>query len=1166
MQPTKNNRSASTNPIFARAKAKVGSQGNIQIGLSQYKLTAPLPEIVVTAPLFAQNSIYRRIIFPNAFPKDYTLIGTKGLRTNGDLKRELLWSVSVLLPFFSEINKFSKLKTRAEKEILYGSYESLEISLNEIERDFGVSTWLAETRINLSQIKDGYTAQRDLSNSLLQASEKYPIINFIFSWFAFRAEENVSAVEFHKFLDRYIPVRVGQDFLIHAILGNCPAADIPQLAMAIAYTDIFPIIDRYLYLIRLLQAFLSNDKDQEIYAFIRDTIKPLVNCIDDVALHRLFFAYGGHPRTKINTNDRLTILDAYASGEYEKLENITKLKIQSAFSIDTLYMYLRSQAQNQNDAPPLAVSPGSVFARIEQDLKKLTSFSNDASEAAARLSKISLVHFGTFWAASLALIVQRQYHDERVFLANSLQVFNALRVDEEDPILAFSFERLSIGRRYLETYFPGENDRLSVLFVNTLLDSSETADGVFAKFPKNRNRKMQAMACMRTKKFREAVRILSEVFLSSDVPIVKYEAGLLLAEALHREGELLECARVCADMYVGASYLGKILPIEKLTNDVIETDSVSSDTANSLLGDLAIVIVLDAYSRVISPNRDPERADSFNDFLRANRLRFASDINAVDIRFPPLQLMHFWQFVCVPEVLDQSLALTSTRAVEDERAKILVLTTELMQSQGVSPPPQLMEELREIRTRQAVRDTTLQLDQSKIYVNVEGIKRSIAVSMKESWLRYRLISAQRDRSAFEEKLEAIQEVLNLSGITILPMNMPATERNKLFSRMVLELRDLFTTSKEFGLDANLSTNIRHGYVMRELRKPFITQNLVTNKATEYGGYLPNEYWLSRSDEMESADHDTLLGALGHFSGRVDEEIEFLNRRLLRIQSDQVPEGLFNFIISDIEAVVIQKQCANLEDYQEFIDVVLNFLWQRTDASLELVRNALRDVTLAKLSSYMLDLENTLQTIQQYRTAVDIQSALNLAKPELQSAVERVASWFKLSDSQEYPDYAFTTSYAAALATVESYYSNLDMQSNLNCENSLQMAGRTLPHFVRLFSLLLENAAFHSGINKGRLDVIASAGVQDHMLSIAIKNRLAAHIDRVTLQKKIDRINSEFDGEFKSEAVRQEGGSGYPKIQKLLRHDLGRMCILHIYLENDEFFCVDMLMNSAGVVL
>ena len=141
---------------------------------------------------------------------------------------------------------------------------------------------------------------------------------------------------------------------------------------------------------------------------------------------------------------------------------------------------------------------------------------------------------------------------------------------------------------------------------------------------------------------------------------------------------------------------------------------------------MTICLILDYYSRNISSDRDTYRTDAFLDFLRTQNVTNASELVGLPKEFDKLQLVDFLRNVCVPDILDQSLALESTRSVEDERAKVLVQANELITSVTGSTAPELLEELTEIRTRQIVREAAQRLDQSKVYVNIEELKSLLA--------------------------------------------------------------------------------------------------------------------------------------------------------------------------------------------------------------------------------------------------------------------------------------------------------------------------------------------------------------------------------------------------------------------------------------------------------
>jgi hypothetical protein len=86
------------------------------------------------------------------------------------------------------------------------------------------------------------------------------------------------------------------------------------------------------------------------------------------------------------------------------------------------------------------------------------------------------------------------------------------------------------------------------------------------------------------------------------------------------------------------------------------------------------------------------------------------------------------------------------------------------------------------------------------------------------------------------------------------------------------------------------------------------------------------------------------------------------------------------------------------------------------------------------------------------------------------------------------------------------------------------------------------------------------------LSIYLSNSLAPSINRPALMQKIESINADFGKDAVSSLVAKEGSSGYPKIWKILAHDLRRDHDLHVHLDADGNFAVNMLIDSRDVVL
>ncbi|ACS38970.1 hypothetical protein; RMQ09746 [Methylorubrum extorquens AM1] len=650
--------------------------------------------------------------------------------------------------------------------------------------------------------------------------------------------------------------------------------------------------------------------------------------------------------------------------------------------------------------------------------------------------------------------------------------------------------------------------------------------------------------------------------LQTDLPEpVKDEHRTLLTEVLVKAKNLTEACEECASLYMKSTYFATKLPLNRLTKLIIE-DQEEENFARTR-GELSTAIVFDMYARHRSSNRDAEKADSYKDFLRSQSVQHASELHAVLSDHDQKQIIYFLRNICVPEVLDQSLYLENTREVEDERAKILLLLSDITDKKDQDAQDKLIEELRSIRTKQVLRDATMRIDQSKIYVNMEGLRRSVDSQMRESWRRYKL-TVDSDFSADIVHMGLIiKQGLNEKN-SFIAVRVPTVERIKLFDNIFIDLLDLFTTSKEFGLDANLSTNIRHGYVVKELRNPLVALRLVTNKGSIDAGYRENDYWLSKLSEG-SQHRDTLSRRLSEFSEQIDKEIERLNYQLLRLRTDANPDGLFDFRFSDAVKRPLESACSKCSTYDEFMDLLSSVLWQATEQNLAKVRDTLRLIVSPNLTNALNQLQSDLYAAGIGHALPELNSAIASVRPELGHAIARVSSWFVLSEDTEFPDFSIGTAFEAGLQTVKSYYSHLNINSSFHAPGELQLKGFTLPLFARLFFIILDNAAFHSGDNRTQLLLETSIEMSGKTIHLRIANDLASDKDVGLLERDVKNVLDKYSKDSAPEYVRLEGGSGYPKIWKLLTHDLRCPHDLDLSITQDPKFVVDLSFDARNLI-
>lgn len=1150
---------------FDFARKQIRRSSNLRNGLSIYKGSASPDDLRTLLPEFLGYPAYNHLIWPKPFPTFDQGIGNGGLQGHGSFQQELVWNVAALLHHQTKLAEFMLLKRQCEHALLHDNTRTLDELLLEIERKFGASLWLIETKINYLQAKKGFKEQRLFAQGLVNSKSTY-LARYLISWISFRAESNVSAPEFYRQLNQLEPPTNSFAHLTHIIVGACPELDAEAASVLLSWTDTLPAVDRHLFTVAILQCLIANDPDNDLLLdTIAGEVQTLANAIDDAALKRVVALA---PSTTDGIScEFIDALDAYTIGQYAEAQRLTSNVEYSRTPIETLHVNAKARLRlhpnsNFENQPP---DPSSLLSEIGQALEKVLSFSEDASQGSAKLRKTVAVYSNSSWAASIGTILERHENDDRFFSPRPEQIYFALRAEGSNPQLAFSFEEFSGDNSYIDRLAQKHHSSPTIALANAILQGAP--ENFPSAIPRDRQTVSNAIIHLRNDEPSSALKLLGEN-VDPEARSFDPELGLLIAEALYRSHQLLDCASLCVKLFLRSSYYAALLPLHRLLKALVEKSERSEDYDPTVYGHLPIVIAFDIYSRFVSTEFDFQRVDAFKDFLAVQGVGAASELASKLDVLGKAQATYFFQFVCVPDVLDQSLNLISTRAVEDERAKILVILSEIAASEGKAPDAAFMDELTAIRTRQVIRDTTRQLDQSKVYVNVEGLRKSVATSMRENWQRYKIISLQYGSILnYEEIHKALEAKLGVKlaeRLTVVSMAMPATEKNLLFRGMFQDLLELFSVSKEFGLDANLSTNIRHGFVMRELRGPFVSRHLVTNKQSETGNYQPNQYWLDRLVYADDTKRSAITKALSDFSEAIDAEIEHLNRALIRIRSEQAPNGLFDFNVDDIRLQLLQQKLDQLETFDEFLNGILEFLWTLTDHGLDRVRHVLRERTQAQLNSAISNLQMKLSVLPKDYELSSLISATNLVKPEVASAIERVGSWFTLSQEKEYQDYDLQISFEAALATVKSYYSQLEIVHCFDSANII-MKGRTLPSFTRLFSILLDNCALHSKIAVGELPIDASAKLADDLLYLRVCNPISSTADARELKSIIERINRNFGAEPSAQIIRQEGGSGYPKIWKILKHDLGGEHAVDVSLTDEGRFQVDIMIDAKGLV-
>ena len=96
--------------------------------------------------MLIENGIYKGVIITNEFPNSLADYHYKKRLKWVDGESELVWTASILAHYSERLGEFSKLRDQYEKSLLISNLNESEGILNDIEKRFGVTTWLISAR------------------------------------------------------------------------------------------------------------------------------------------------------------------------------------------------------------------------------------------------------------------------------------------------------------------------------------------------------------------------------------------------------------------------------------------------------------------------------------------------------------------------------------------------------------------------------------------------------------------------------------------------------------------------------------------------------------------------------------------------------------------------------------------------------------------------------------------------------------------------------------------------------------------------------------------------------------------------------------------------------------------------------------------------------------
>lgn len=1114
------------------------------------------------------------IVFGNPLPKSSNQIGKIGKhRWRDSFYNEMNWLSFCIDMHKDELNLFIELELKFEKFFLLGRYDEAEDVLNEVDDSICVSKWSIEKRLLLAEYTNqdgsGRTAVFDF---LTKDTERLLKINL--SYISNRLDRQLPIYRYEfslsRFIERQKGIRLADYFLYE--LNYFENLTPSELGLIIFLNSTMSIIDRYCTFLKICTTVqCATAIDEGILQVTKDNILHLATIINDSRLLNLSVTCSEKPIvTPFNEHSIkfIEIASAYYECQFIECHDLgIKLLAETPWILELSDIVIRAAILSGNSCPEITRGD-SLINRIYLDIYNVLQKNENHDSSLYDLTKIAKSICSPIWSAHLMAFVRSenatydiQYNFKKHQLIDSgilhPLIYGERIEDSKESVLEELF--VNSGILVEKSYW----------FCNKNINCHEelTSNSFFGLLNAAKYR-------LHKREFHAANEIVTQVKQSAsfvhliNVLYIKLELVKVELECLIGVARLVEAANLlCISVIQNPSFY---LPLNN--KELIEKVLNSNDEI--IQKNIATPVLARMYA-----SRPNLVWIAYDNFMFCNELKFPRDIFS-RLDFNPELVKYFLRYVCEKDVFDSSPDFNSQEELDEER---IAICNHLSKIDSATEKEHYIEEITEIEKNILIKKGVKEVNQSKIYVDESGIRYQINAEIKDRFSRgAELLKLSQEN--IDQLLDVSSSVLVLLfdsndngtlkykaftgkyGITNHPHFENFTETFKL-------IRDRFISSNEFGLDSYISMRIRHGTLLGQIRSIFERLNLITKRGATSKQYVPNDYWLNRLSQDPKSRND-ISEKLNSFSENIDAMSEEIKNTFLQVHTEQKDRsGLFDFSFSEEELVSLYKERFHeLKTADEFLDVAFACLWERTEINLESIRNKFTGEIYLRTTKALDQLSSTIEkTIKKHESQGDLKeftSTITTCQTDVGREFEKIALWFRRSYSNTINEFTVELLLRTSLSIVNKIHPSTPINNpSIDGDVELVILGQYFTMLIDVMRNLFDNIVLHSQLTEPDLDVSIQINKVRNKLVFTVENNVSPSVDLEAMNSEIATTQFRLNRAIDEEMVRKEGGSGYPKVKKIIKYNLKRNNyeILLSQITSERKFTVTISFEYDGMI-
>ena len=1112
-------------------------------------------------------------------PKSYSKLGRKvdnNILTK-DFERELMWSILTTTRYEKQINAFISLKRIFDTEFLKGNYENAYEILEQIESTLCVSLWSIEKKILTVEYKDGVQKNKKLLQKIAEGGND-PLLVIIADHFSKRSEKNLSPEKYDSEVSNTLAYvkEIVNDSMYNYVSYHISyfKGDLPHLLNHILYWAMeLSVIDRYLVMIFVTQLYVIygeyNDKK------LTGLLKRLYGDIKDYRIRNLLLFLnpdedllnGEYYKTKMQA------IDLYTTGRYEECINLSGTCVEQYpddFEFYDLFvkshLYLNKKVIINNDDSiknNIIICLQNIYCKEE----KIDKFLGNLRKIIYLIGKCSL---------SFALF--NVYLKESGITNDNYNKLYYLNLKHPSPIFCKLYPNLndaSVCLSSIEMIFPKSATVQMFQNINNIV-SCVKFDSTSTEIPAKRRDIYIAKALAACGKRDDAIATF-ELIHDEVSRENRFDNLYVLGQVSHNlytyyieNSDFEKAIALYLKCYYYNTNLCKRLTLTPIIS-FFETE------ASKTLHDKVCYPVVTYLHFGISK----EAYISYDNFLFHQGLNKASEyVENLKDKTDESAIL-FLAHVCVPGICFHSVYFDSTDELEEERITICQKLIEI----DTENSAEYSREIGELTQNSVVRQGIRQVEESKIYVDINGIKESGQQILNENFRRYQEFASLSDKEEVAflnlnsallgeilggRQLTSDARTASLADTTTIQLMTKVKPGYKLFTEFFYEIRDRFISSNEHGLDSYLSVRIRHGTLLGHLRRQFDSEQLVTKKqASSDKEYQPNIFWKEKLEVEDKQESEELQVEFSEFSKNIDNIINRLRDKLLQIKTEQKNiDGLFNYIFEEYElGIFYNKEITPSMTFDEITNSIFDLLWKRTEYNLKYIRKAISNDLLNEFLQCLKTLEHNIKSMLPNNShTAELSSSVATCRTNIQNELSNMSRWFTLSQGKLIHKFNFQLAIDTSVKIINNIYPNAIFEPHISVSSKIDFDGKHFPAFIDILMILFNNIITHSGfeLNKLEAKIIVQNDNDDTILKVI--NSVKDPSIRASSLEKMCELKKSYTEKIKTDAVRKEGNTGIVKIINIMQNVLGTNdCDINFMEEELNKICVILRMPTRGLI-